>query len=309
MRSLVVLFFFFILLFGVGTVILSIDTSGAANTTDFDFSLGRPVSGNQQARASVSTEVDRDDDSDSNLACTSEPNDCNLRSAIHIANSDGKPSAITFAGSYMIHLSRPLPTLTEDDTAITARPEQEVHINGNGTAGSALRVTGAHIRIEGLRLYGAGTGYPNVAISDNAYDIIIAGNVIGDDDEPNGNCGRSEGAYGGIYIDATGEFESGYRAWIYGNVIECNRGNPGDGITILTDKVIVGKDPNGSSSDAHRNIIRLNNGFGVNLNSSTDNTVCDNHLIANVMGGLYINNFHNNNIMYNEIVDNGNNIN
>ena len=306
MRSLVVLFFFIILFFGVGTIIISIDTSDASNTTDIDYSLGQSASGNEQAQASVSTEVDRDGDSDTILACTSAPNDCDLRSAILIANSDGKQTAITFAGSYMIHVSRPLPTLTEDNTVIKAQPEQEVHVNGNGTAGSVLRVTGAHIQIEGLRIYAAGSGYPNIAVSDNAHDIVIAGNVIGDDDEPNGNCGSSEGAYGGIYIDATGEFEGGHRAWIHGNVIECNRGNPGDGITVLSNKVIVGKDQNGNGSDAHRNIIRLNSGFGVNLTDTTDNTVCDNDLIANVMGGLNISKFHNNNIMFNKIVDNGN---
>jgi hypothetical protein len=309
MRSLVVFFFFIIFFFGVGTIILSIDTESASNTTDFDYSLAQITTGNQQVRASISTEVDRDDDSDSNFACTSAPNDCNLRSAINIANTDGKQTAITFAGNYMIHVSRPLPSLAEDNTVIKARPEQEVHINGNGSAGSVLRVTGAHVQIQGLRIYGAGDGYPNIAVSDNAYDTVIANNVIGDDDAPNGNCGSSEGAYGGIYIDATGDFEGGHRAWIYGNVIECNRGIPGDGITVRSNKVIIGKDQNGNGSDAQRNIIRLNNGFGVNLTDTTDNTICDNDLVANVMGGLYISNFHNNNIMFNEIVDNSSTVN
>jgi hypothetical protein len=309
MRSLVVLFFFVILLFGVGTIILSIDTSDASNTTDFDYSQGQFTSGNQQVRVSVSTEVDRDDDSNTGFACTPAPNDCDLRSAINLANSDGKQTAITFAGSYLIRLSRPLPSLTEDNTVIKARPEQEVHINGNGSAGSVLRVTGAHVQIEGLRIYGSGIGYPNIAVSDNAYDTVIANNVIGDDDAPNGNCGSSESAYGGIYVDATGEFEDGHRAWIYGNIIECNRGIPGDGITVRSNKVLIGKDQNGNGSEVYRNIIRLNNGFGVNLTNTTDNTVCDNALIANMMGGLYISNFHNNNIMFNEIVDNENNVN
>lgn len=309
MRSLVVLFFFFILLFGVGTIILSVDTPGSSNTGNFDYSLGQFTSGNRQTQEPISTEVDRDDDSDTNFACTPAPNDCNLRSAINMANSDGKQTSITFAGSYLIRLSRPLPTLTEDNTVIKALPGQEVHINGNGTTGSVLRITGAHVMVQGLRIYGAGAGYPNLAISENAYDTVIANNVIGDDDAPNGNCGSSDTAYGGIYIDATGEFGDGNRAWIYGNVIECNRGIPGDGITVRSSKVIVGKDKDGNGSDAQRNIIRLNNGFGVNLTDTTGNTVCDNDLVANVMGGLYISNFHNNNIMFNEIVDYNNNVN
>lgn len=303
MRSLVVLFFFFILLFGVGTIILSIDTSSGSNAAGYDLSLGQFDSENQPTRSSVSAKVDRYDDSDAGLPCTPEPNDCNLRSAVQIANNDGKPTTITFADSYLITVSSPLPTLTADNTVILASNGQEVHLNGNGTAGSVLRITGAHVEVQGLRIYGAGSGYPNIAISDNAYDAVIANNVIGDDDAPFNNCGSSDGAYGGVYIDATGDFGDGHRAWIYGNIIECNRGIPGDGITIRSSKVIVGKDPNGNNSDAYRNTIRLNSGFGVNLTDTSDNTVCDNDLVENRHGGLYITNFHNNNIMFNNIVE------
>ncbi len=309
MRSLVPLFFFFVLLFGIGTIILSAGVPESSNSGNFDYSLSQFSSDNRQSQLFVSTEVDRDDDSNAGLACTPAPNDCNLRSAINIANNDGKPTTITFAGSYLIRLLSPLPTLMGDNTVIKALPGLEVHLNGNNTAGSVLRITDAHVEVQGLRIYGAGTGYPNLTISDNAYDAVVAGNVIGDDDAPYGNCSGSDGAYGGIYIDATGEFDSGFRAWIYGNIIECNRGIPGDGITIRSDKVIVGKDHNGNGSDTQRNVIRLNNGFGVNLAHTTGNTVCDNDLIENVMGGLYIGSFHNNNIMSNDIVDYGNNLN
>jgi hypothetical protein len=304
MRSLVVLFFFFVLIFGVGTIILSTEVSGNPDASNISYSLGQ-ISASSQSATAVSTEVDRDDDSETLYDCTPAPDDCNLRSAIVIANNDGKPTSITFAANYLIRLSHPLPALTEDNTVIKAIPGQEVHVDGNRTAASVFRITGAHVEVQGLRIYGAGAGYPNLTISENAYDVVIAHNVIGDDDAPNGNCGSSDLAYGGIYVDAVGEFDDGARAWIYGNVIECNRGIPGDGITIRSDNVIIGKDHLGAGDNTMRNIIRLNKGFGVNLTDATGNTVCDNSVTANEMGGLYISNFHNNNIMFNDIADNG----
>ena len=309
MRSLAVMFFFLVLIIGIGTILISADAPTASGSDGSNYLLGQFASGNKQTATAVSTEVDRDDDSRADLACTPEPNDCNLRSAITIANNDGKPTTISFAGSYLIRLQSPLPALTADGTVIKASQGLEVHLNGNGTPGSVLRLTGAHTEIQGLRIYGAGAGYPNIAISGNANDVVIANNVIGDDDAPNGNCGSSEGAYGGIYVDATGDFSDGKRAWIYGNIIECHRGYPGDGITILSDKVLVGKDHEGNSSDAQLNIIRLNNGFGVNIGSTTGNTVCFNKLTENVMGGLYVQSFHNNNIMFNDITNPETNIN
>jgi hypothetical protein len=307
MRSLLVLFFTIALIFGVASLINFPGEPAKLNASNFDTRLGQSEVNGQKAQ--ISTEVDRDDDSNTQHVCTPAPNDCDLRSAIVIANSDGKPTAITFADDYVIRISSALPTLTEDNTVIEAKKGQEVHVNGNGTAGSVFRITGAHVEISGLRIYGAGAGYPNLAVSGNAHDAVIADNVIGDDDAPNGNCGSSDLAYGGIYVDAEGEIADGVRAWIYGNVIECNQGIPGDGITILSDSVIVGKDHLGAGDNSQRNIIRLNNGFGVNLTGATGNTVCDNSLIANKMGGLYISDFHDNNIMFNDILDNGNIVN
>lgn len=303
MRSLVVLFFFFILLFGVGTIVLSVNTPADAGAASYDFALGQFSGANRADRNGPSIVVDRYDDGAADLPCAAEANDCNLRSAIRLANNDGQPTTITFADSYLITLLNPLPALTADGTVIKASLGQEVHLNGNSTAASVLRITGANVEIRGLRIYGAGAGYPNVAISEDAHGAIVAQNTIGDDDAPVGNCGSSDSAYGGIYVDATGDFGDGYRAWIYANTIECHRGVPGDGITIRSDKVIVGSDETGNESAQYRNIIRLNNGFGVNLTDAVGNTVSANDLVQNTMGGLYISNFHNNNIMYNDIVD------
>ena len=248
----------------------------------------------------VHTEVDRDDDPNEALPCTPAPNDCSLRQALLIANSDGAPTTITFADHYVITLAKPLPTLSEAQTVIQARPEQEVHINGNQIAQSVFYITGANATISGLRIYGAGTGFSNVRISGAAHHVTIADNVIGDGDAPSGNCGHSDAAYGGIFIDGQATVPTAVRAWIYGNIIECHRGGPGDGITIMTDKVIVGQDSEGRAELAQRNILRWNNGYGVNVSDYVDNIICNSLIHNNQAGNLYMTNF-NNDVMNNEM--------
>jgi hypothetical protein len=301
MRSLALTFFFFVLLFGFGTIVLSSEVSPSQNATDGDFFLGQVSGGTEAATSSI--QVDRDDDPQSATPCTSAPNDCSLRSAITIANNDGKPTTITFANNYLIRLAQPLPTLWAEKTTLKAARGQEVHIDGNGFAASVLRITGAHVEVEGLRIYGAGAGYPNLVISEAANNVTIAHNIIGDDDAPFGNCGSSDQSYGGIYVDGVADIAGKTRAWVYGNVIECNNGFPGDGITVRSGGVIIGKDPLNTGDDSQRNIIRNNRGFGVNLMDTTGNTICDNELIANGTGSLYMINFQNNNVMYNDIVE------
>ncbi len=298
MRSLAVMFFFFVLVFGFGSVILSAEVPEGFNNTDSNFSLGQ-IS-NSTKGADISTQVDRDDDPLTLTPCTSAPNDCTLRSALNVANSDGKPTTITFAGDYLIQVTQPLPTLTEDNTTVKAGQGQEVHIDGRGTAGSVLRITGAYVHVEGLRIYGSGVGYPNVVIDDAAHNVGIAHNVIGDNDAPYGNCGSSDLSYGGIFIDGQENIGDETRAWIYGNLVECNKG---DGIIVRSGSVIIGKDPLAISDSSQRNVIHANSGFGISLGDTTGNTICDNEIIANKHGGLYMSNFHNNNVMYNNIVE------
>ena len=62
--------------------------------------------------------------------------DCSLRGAIHLANADGKPTAITFdlfvfAEPQTIVLTRPLPELSTDVT-----------IDGSGTGGVTIGTAG-----------------------------------------------------------------------------------------------------------------------------------------------------------------------
>jgi hypothetical protein len=241
----------------------------------------------------VSIEVDRPDDPTEPVPCTAAANDCSLRSAINIANADAVATTITFANHYIITLSQPLPTLIASDTAIRARPEQEVHINGNNIAQSVLYITGANIMLEGLRVYGAGEGYSNISIGGAAHNVAIARNVIGDGDAPSGDCGQSDRAYGGIYVAGTETVPTAVRAWIYGNIIECHRGGPGDGITVTTDKVVIGQDSAGNAGPEQRNIFRWNRGYGVSVGEHGGNIICNSLMHDNEAGNLFMTNLDN----------------
>ena len=255
----------------------------------------------ETAEVVIETKVDRNDDPNHPLPCTPAPNDCSLRQALLIANSDGKPTTITFAEHYVITLAQALPSLTENGTTIQARPEQEVHINGNNIAQSVFYITAAHIKLEGLRIYGAGVGFSNIRITDSAHSVTIAGNIIGDGDAPSGGCGQSDASYGGIYVDGQGDVGTAVRAWIYGNIIECHRGGPGDGITVATNKVIMGRDNEDQATSAQKNIIRWNRGYGVRVGDHSGNVVCNSLMHDNEAGHLYMTNFDNNDVMRNEM--------
>ena len=250
--------------------------------------------------AAVTIEVDREDDPLDLLPCTEAANDCTLRSAINKANNDQVANNITFASHYLITLSQSLPVLTANGTVIRARPEQEIHINGNSIPQSVLYITGANITVDGLRVYGAGTGYSNISLGGAAYNVTIANNIIGDGDAPSGNCDLGNQTYGGIYVGGTEEIPTNARVWIYGNIIECHRGGPGDGITIATDKVVIGQDSTGQSGPAQRNTLRWNRGNGVNVGDQRGNVICNNLMHNNEAGNLFMTNF-DNNFMNNEM--------
>lgn len=300
MRTLVITFFFFVLLFGFGSIVLSSAVQDPQSVVSNDIFLGQ-ASRSSQSSSSVIM-VDREDDPHDLLACSSEPADCSLRSALAIANNSSTPIEIKFASDFLIRLNQPLPTITGDNVALRAQTGQEIHIHGSDHGGSVLRILGSHVTIHGLRIYGAGAGYPNLVISGSAHQVTIANNIIGDDDAPFGNCGSSDQAYSGIYVEGDSDIGGETRAWIYGNVIECHRGFPGDGIILLAGDVVVGKDQQGNGNSSYSNIIRNNRGIGVNLLNSTGNTVCDNLFAANGGGAIFLNNFHNNNVMYNDLI-------
>lgn len=239
--------------------------------------------------------VDVSDDLDPvGEVCTDAPADCSLRSAITLANEYSGATTITFADHYIINLSRPLPTLTQKGLAIVAPPGQEIRINGNNLMAPVFHIAGADIRLEGLRIYGAGAGSQTILINGPARQVVIARNIIGDDDGPQGMCDNNNQAVAGIYLQPSEVEEAGIRAWIYGNIIECHLGYPGDGIVIKSEAVIVGADMNGNASEAQKNFIRNNNGVAVRLDEFGGNTVRNNLIHNNEAGSIAMTNYANN---------------
>ena len=298
MKGILVPIMFILALAAIGVV--AQETEAVSPGTETAVSSAAPQAAQPETADVVQIEVDRDDDPNEALPCTPAPRDCSLRQAINMANSDGVSTKITFADHYIITLVKPLPALAEDQTSIQARSDQEVHVNGNNIAQSVFYITGANIALEGLRIYGAGQGFSNVRISGAAHQVTIAHNVIGDGDAPSGNCGQSDASFGGIYVDGHEAVPTTVRVWIYGNIIECHRGGPGDGITIVTDKVVIGQDSEGHAEAAQKNTIRWNNGHGVSVGEHAGNVICNSAMYNNQAGSLWMTNF-NNNVMDNEM--------
>ncbi|MDX1416005.1 MAG: hypothetical protein R3293_17545, partial [Candidatus Promineifilaceae bacterium] len=102
MRSLIVMFFFFVLIFGVGTVVLSAELTQGFDSAGSNFVLGQ-VS-DRAEKPDVSTQVDRYDDPLTLTACTSGERD-------PIAEAARRMSAPEFVQPY--HM--PVATLTDQD--------------------------------------------------------------------------------------------------------------------------------------------------------------------------------------------------
>lgn len=292
MRALLAALFFVAILALVAAMAMDVGVAGLGPVS----SIGGVELPGDATSAQVDLVVDRNDDQPG-LPCTTAVNDCTLRSALDIANQDGRASKITFADHMIITLTSPLPALLEPGTSIVARTDQEVHVNGNNLPGTVLRVAAHDSVLDGLRIYGA-NGNAVVTVSGQAYSVRIANNLIGDDDQPAELCGRSDLAYAGIFIDANGAMPEGMvgRVYVVNNIIECNRGVPGDGIMILTDGVFIGQDSSGAVSG---NTIRHNRGTAVVV-QGPGNTVRGNRINANG-GALAVTTFDNNAILENEI--------
>lgn len=242
--------------------------------------------------------VDLDGDGDELLPCSEAPGDCTLRSAIIHAIQRAKPTTIHFAEHMVIDLERPLPTLTQDGLKIVVPKGQEVRVNGNGWAAPVFHIAAKQVHLEGLRIYGAGAGHPHILLNGPAQDVMIARNLIGDDDAPAGNCDPGTLANAGIYVQSEEPLaENGVRAWIYGNIIECHRG---DGLVIMADRVNVGINARRETAVEQKNTIRENGGAAVRLDHFGGNTV-QNNLIYNNAGGSFIVTNFDNNILNNEI--------
>ncbi|MCP4360598.1 MAG: hypothetical protein GY796_21530 [Chloroflexi bacterium] len=285
-----ILFIMLLLLLGGFVIISEVDVvNGAVGATVVPASVGNT----DVTPTKLVPIVDRDDDPPEQLPCSGQPNDCSLRSAITAVIQSAHPAEITFANHYIIVLTRPLPTITQAGLSIIARPGQEVRVNGNNLATPVFHITAANVKVEGLRIYGAGVGYANVLINGPAHEVIIARNVIGDDDAPENNCGQSEQSATGIYVQTNNEPLDGVRARIYGNIVECHQGYPGEGIVLMADGVILGVNSQEQAGPEQQNVVRGNRGVAIRLDGYGGNTIRNNLIYDNTGGTLVMNNFEN----------------
>lgn len=212
----------------------------------------------------VNSPLDTADPTPANGICDADPgtagNQCTLRAAIQTAQGSLGSDTIHFANSMNILLNSNLPGLAEDGLTIEAEAGQTVRINGQGSVNNIFRITGSHVTISNVVIYGSGPFYSDIWINDADEGVVIANNLLGDDDPAAGGCGQSDSAYGGIYISSsTSAPTATHRVWIYGNTIECYRGSPGDGITLFnTNAVFIGNHLEESIPAVPGNVIRQN---------------------------------------------------
>lgn len=281
-----------------------------------------PAAEEARAPAQIVLVVDRSDDVTGLLACTAAPNDCSLRDAIQMANDDpANDYTIRFAADYTISLTGPL-VITTDNLFIRGQsPDgltpRTIRIDA-AAHGQAFIIRGSGVGLIELRIYGASDGASNIWIDSPAYGVVIAYNVIGDSDPADGCQTGSPAAYGGIYVGAIGSGCIGCyeRAWIYGNVIECHGGSPGNGIDVAnTNDVVIGWNPRFSLQSGYRNRIRSNAGDGIHISGSnaTHNHIAYNTIGANTAGsaaaappsarvGIYMENLSSNTVITGNLI-------
>jgi parallel beta-helix repeat protein len=228
-------------------------------------------------------------------ACTGEDIDCSLRSAIELANAyaGAETVSIVFDNDYTIFLASNLPAVTHDHVTIAgASPDGwplTVKINRNAAPACAygacpgLAISGSHIQVIMLLIYGAGAGSPNLHVTGSAHDVTVYSNVLGDDDIGLGGCGESPLSSSGLTIDATGAWGPEPRVSVASNVIECNQGGgDGSGYGIIvngSDGVTIGA--SATFGGILGNYIRLNAADGITLSGSGAR---NNVIVANRIG-------------------------
>lgn len=212
----------------------------------------------------VNSNLDTADPTPANGICDADPgtagNQCTLRAAIQTAQGSAGSDTIHFANSMDILLNSTLPGLSEDGLTIEAEAGHTIRINGQGSVNNVFRVSGSHVTISNVVIYGSGPFYSDIWINNADEGVVIANNLLGDDDPAPGGCGQSDSAYGGIYISSsTSAPTATHRVWLYGNIIECYQGSPGEGITLFnTNAVFIGNHFDDSAPAVPGNIIRQN---------------------------------------------------
>ena len=196
---------------------------------------------------------------------------------------------IRFDGNYSITLTSPLPVFTDSHTFINNVTPFDVRVDAADIS-QVFIVRADNIRIHGLRLFGAAGGNSQIYIATPSTNAVIDGNVIGTN-KPDGACGLSDNAYGGIYVDTTAALPSpsDRHAWIYGNEIACHRGFPGDGISLYgTTQVVIGADVSGNAGLAEQNYIS-DNQSGITIRGSSNNiSIVNSVIVRNILDNLHI---------------------
>ena len=247
------------------------------------FSGVQKVGAAPAATITVDSAGDDPDASGGTGPCATATGDCTLRAAIETAQAQAGADTINFNADFVINLTGSLPTLVETDLTIDGAGHI-VQVNGDGILGNVFQINGQGIALKNLRIYGAGNTWSNIWIQDDALDIEIANNLIGDDDPAPGGCGDSEDSFGGIFVSALNTAGEQFTAWIYGNTIECHTTLGGDGITIFGSRVVfVGIDPDENAGPAQRNVIR-DNGEGIVVVGSESSSILNNHILNNTSG-------------------------
>ncbi len=245
------------------------------------------------AGITVNSNLDTADPMPADGVCDVDPgaagNQCTLRAAIQTAQGVAGSDSIHFANSMDIALTSLLPVLTETDLTIEADSGQEVKIDAQDLPGNVFRISGNSVTISNVVVYGSGSDYSNIWVSNTSYGVVLANNLIGDDDPAPGGCGQSDNSYGGIYVSSTGTIADDiHRVWIYGNTIECFTGVNGQGISLVsTDKVHIGQHRVAGFPEVAGNIIRQNR-TGIYSFNSVWNWISSNVVENNLENGLWM---------------------
>ena len=196
-------------------------------------------------------------------------NQCTLRAAIQTAQGSVGEDRIQFANSMDIALLAKLPILTEEGLTIEADAGQIVRIDGQSSVNNIFQIQGSYVTISNMVVYGSGPSFSNIWVDDAAEGVVIANNLIGDDDPAAGGCGQNDAAYGGIYVGGVSTpMTDTYRVWIHGNIIECHVSSTGEGVTLFgTSLVFLGTSLEENAPSVSGNIIRHNKTGVVNIGS------------------------------------------
>ena len=268
MRMLTLTFIFAAALITLGTFLTVAETAVASPT----------------ATITVNSAGDEADASGGTGSCATAGGACTLRAAIQTAQAQAGLDVINFSGDFTINLGSALPVLSETGLTIDG-VGHTIRINAGSGNFNVFQINGEAITLKNLRIYGSGAGWSNIWLQDNAVEVEIANNIIGDDNPGAGGCGSSNSSYGGIYVASGNTDAAKTTAWIYGNTLKCLVGLPGDGISIFGSQyVVVGADPSGIATAVQQNTFRENNTGIAVTNNAQRNQIRNNHILNNIFG-------------------------